>query len=342
MKKKGCILLVLLSCLLTTSCSMEFNSPRQHGDIYLLSIALDYANTNVTTLKGTINDSNELTKAFEENTARCARNFHGTKFQQAGPLYGTEILTCPSYPSKDHLLSYLRQQITIASENDLTIISYSGHGDREKGSWLLGCTDEKTGRTICNGNINESQLLSPEELFAELSKIPGKKLIISDSCFCGNFIRQNSTTISKLTAGNVWKAALEKLYGTDPTYKDDIYVLCATTSDNTSHEPSPLLHDHIHGYFTKALLEGLGWCDGTKGQLENTIVPSAVQADGIQGKLSDGLPPACDSCNLLTTDSLYAYIITHQQIPLSDNGSGTSHQHPMTNGGRSDLILFAY
>ena len=97
----------------------------------------------------------------------------------------------------------------------------------------------------------------------------------------------------------------------------DLFVLAATTADNTSKEP--INGDHIHGHFSRALLEGLGWDQAT-----NT--------------LKEQSRPAFTS-GILSLDSLFAYIHTHQDFPTEGIFS-SSYQHPTITGGALDLVLF--
>jgi len=96
----------------------------------------------------------------------------------------------------------------------------------------------------------------------------------------------------------------------------------------------------LHGFFTKALLEGLGWCDdGIKGYLSNFVDPNLDTEDGIQGDLAPGLPPAAKN-NILSVDSLLSYIKDNQEIALKS--IYYQSQYPQVLGDRYDLILFEF
>lgn len=331
----------LLICTLI-SCDDSYQEETKAREIYHLGIALDYQNTNVTTLNGPINDCKELGKALVANAQRCGVSLHESQYIQSGYDIGQNTLTNPTYPTKKQILTYLKQQETLATDNDLTIISYSGHGDTD-GSWLLATRSEDKGISIDNGEINQDLLLSPTELIFALQKIKGDKVLLIDSCYCGNFVSSSTDTNNWVTESESYSTAMHKLFTSDEQEETHIYVLSATTKDNTCNEPNAYSHNHVHGYFSKALLEGLGWNDGEKGKLENQSVPSLIASDGVQGCLCEGLPPATDSSLMITLDDLYTYITDNQEIPLDKKDSYTlSYQHPLISGGRKDLILFTY
>jgi len=96
----------------------------------------------------------------------------------------------------------------------------------------------------------------------------------------------------------------------------------------------------LHGFFTKALLEGLGWDDGIKGNLSDSVDEDYIDIeDRIQGELAQGLPPA-NKNNILSVDSLVSYIKENQEIAL--NSMYSESQYPQVLGDRYDLVLFEF
>ncbi|NLK05568.1 MAG: hypothetical protein GX315_04325 [Spirochaetales bacterium] len=86
--------------------------------------------------------------------------------------------------------------------------------------------------------------------------------------------------------------------------------MAATTRDNTSKEPhygSP-----IHGYFTQALLEGLGW-----DEQQQLLVTRKEHLD---------------------LDKLYHFVCEHQKIP-TEGENPVFYQHPTITGGAYTLLL---
>ncbi|MBK5200511.1 MAG: caspase family protein [Spirochaetaceae bacterium] len=319
----------------------ELSIKTKEGAMNLVVIALDYKNTNVSSLYGTLNDAKELEKAFRLNANKTNREFTSYQFYQEGFDNNKSIIENKNYPSVANILKACDDISINSQENDLTILYFSGHGMEEDGSILVGTTDYNEGKTLLDLNkINPDYLIKPIQIEEKLSKIKGNKLIIVDSCYSGFFYRDSGNTIDTT---KLKKNIFETFFNKSKNIDQSIFVLCATEFDNYSHEPSYLLNSHPHGYFSAKLLEGLGWCYGEKGVITNKTVPSVIdQNDNIQGILSSGLPPASNNAKTLSVDNLYTYIKKHQNIPLVKIKEKRAHQHPKVNSGRKDLILFKY
>jgi hypothetical protein len=335
------LLLIILGIICLCSCELQQKLPQ--GKIYYVGVALDYQNTNVNSLYGTLNDGKELEKALTENAYKCEREFQSYSFYQQGFSHSKETINDKSYPSVEHIFDTFEEISKSSNENDITIFYFSGHGTVDDGSILCGTTNTNSGKTLFDINqIDHDYLIKPVELKQKLSNIKGKKLIIIDACYSGYFKENYLNTVDITLEEDSFFKCYEKLFETSINVDKSIYLLCATEYNNYSHEPSYLLYSHPHGYFTKALLEGLGWCYGDKGTITHKSVPSLVDEDGVQGRLAEGNPPACGTSNILCLDNLYGYIKRHQEIPLIKEENIRSHQHPGITGGRQNLQLFKY
>lgn len=137
-----------------------------------------------------------------------------------------------------------------AKKNDVSLFYFSGHGS--EGGCL--CTREK------NCDI---KLISPRELAGWLSQIPGKVIVISDSCFSGGMINKS--------AGNVTfksnKSFINAFQEVDPMTKsggdlrkNKFKVLTACSKKQYSYCTED------YGFFTKILIDGAGYkyADGSK------------------------------------------------------------------------------
>lgn len=329
------ISLIFISC--------ELISPVPKGTIYFISIALDYQNTNVNKLYGTINDGREIEKAFRKNSEKTNTNFKSYCFYQIGKDHSHNIINNPLYPTKKHIYEKIKEISKKAKKNDTLIISYSGHGFDKDGSLLLATEDEIRGETIkIDNKISESQFLSPNQLLRSLENLKCKKVLLIDSCFSGFFKTESSNTLDISKAKSNIQKAFEKYFSNSEKRNDEIFILCATEKDNYSHEPSSYFYSHPHGYFSKALLEGLGWSYGEKAHLSNFEIEELIDTDGVQGKLSKGLPPASNGEKTLSLDQLYSFIKRNQEIPTTKQTKIYSHQFPQINQGRKDLVLFSY
>lgn len=331
------ILILLLIAIIFTSCNLSVK--RSPYKINLMTIGLDYKNSsNINSLYGTINDAKEIEKAFRLISERNEVNFSSYNYIQEGDSYAESTINNLYYPKKSNILNAFDNLELASDENTITILYYSGHSNN-KGSFLLATTNKDNGESLINNNnIKDSQLLSVNEIYNSMKDIKGKKVIISDSCYSGNFYKNSVYTLNEeiLTFENAFNKLFSK--GSEAP---NTYILSATEANNTAHEPSFNVGNRQHGYFTKALLEGLGWCDGKKGELSNNIIPSLRDEKGIQGILSKGKPPAINN-NILSIDSLLKYIKENQEINLISDSYLISHQYPCISSWRSDLALYIY
>ena len=329
---KKYFILILLLLVLFTSCDIA------HSDfsyeINLVTIALDYQNTNVRNLFGTLNDAKEVEKAIRSNCEKQEINYSSYNYYQSGYSHNTTTVNNVNYPSKTHIINALDNLESISHTNSINIIYFSGHSNSQ-GSWLLATDDITNGETFDSENeLNEDLLIRVDEVYNKLKNVKGKILLVVDSCYSGSFYRENSYSLKEenMSFANAFKKLISK-----DSEISDTYILCATEKDNTAYEPNFNVPERLHGYFTKALLEGLGWCDGDKGLLTQYSIEAITDENGVQGILSEGIPPASRN-KILSVDSLLSYIKRNQDIALN----GITHQYPQVSGGRFDLVLFDY
>lgn len=289
-------LLILLSLSLLLGCELITPSPTE-GKTHHLAIALSYDGTNVNSLNGTLPDAIELEKAF---TALFAGKEHTSTLMLQD---GSDDLNDPLLPTRQQVLDTIEALSDSMNEQDILIISYSGHGDVD-GSLVLYPTREDKKILDDDDEPFDETLLSVIDLYDKLKECKGSILLLVDSCYSGNFVQESETSYS-LIERNTYLQEVYDQYFTEGSYTRPVFVLAATTYNNTAGETSS------HGYFTQALLEGLGWDEETQA-------------------LS---PP-----NKITVDYLYQYVYYHQGIALKGEDTST-YQHPTITGGPLDLIL---
>jgi len=319
------LLIVSSVFLLFSSISCELSNDDYSYEINLVTIALDYSIYPGNELYGTLNDAKEIEKAIRLNCLKQEIPYSSYKYYQIGDSYTSDTSAGIYYPSKANILDALDNLAALSNNNSINIIYYSGHSF-DNGSWL-----------VARESASESfSALSVEEIYDKLKILNGKNLLISDSCFSGSFYKESAYSVENENLSFI--TAFNKFISTDSEVSNT-YILCATEKDNTAHEPYYENREgmRIHGYFTKALLEGLGWCDGDKGILTEELIDTITDEDGIQGKLAETIPPAAQN-NILSVDHLVEYIKANQDIALSEG----EHQYPQVSGGRNDLVLFEY
>ena len=332
--KKLILLLFIPLLLLVTSCELLWDEPLQ-GDFYYVVLGLDYTNDASTgyygnDLEGTINDAKELFQTFTLLSEATERNSYGYLMMQEGnSLLGTSTFTIngetiSNYPSVANVTAVLENLAEVTKQEDLIIFTYSGHGYEDTGDLALAITTY--------GNPTTSDALPPDALLALMDAIPGKKLLILDSCYSGQYI-ENSTTSTSTVYDTTIEEYYKKYFGGNSYNLSELYVISASAKDNVSWElfSTEIENDHHHGVFTYALLEGLG------------LVHTYNSDNSTDISLKEGLPPATKA-RQITVDSLYGYIKEHQVRETESTLFKPSlyYQHPMTNGGALDMILFTY
>jgi uncharacterized caspase-like protein len=295
-------LLILLSLSLFWGCEL-MSDPPEEGKTHHLAIALSYDGTNVNPLHGTLPDAIELEKAF---TALFVGKEHTSTLMLQD---GSDSLSDPLLPTKANVTQKIESLSETMNEQDILIISYSGHGDVD-GSLVLYPTREDKKILDDDDEPFDETLLSVIDLYDKLKECKGNILLLVDSCYSGNFVQESETSYS-LIERNAYLQEIYDQYFTEGSYTRPVFVLASTTYDNTAKEP-PYYGVPTHGYFTQALLEGLGWDE------ENQILRDVDQT--------------------ISADYLYQYVYHHQDFPLS-GVNPKLYQHPTITGGPLDLIL---
>ena len=322
--KKALLLLLVLFLLLFQSCEL-FYQEEPLGSIHAIHVALNYHGTDVNYLQGTLNDAEGIQNCLASLSAKHHRPYYAYPLLQKGgalldsnkPSFGyayDDDSTNDTLPTKSKVLSTIEALKPLLTERDLTIFSYSGHGI-EGGSLVMAPPSSDPTIFLSKNLVKEEVLLSVGELLAALASLPGKQLLILDSCYCGSFVEGSGSSVSLIEKHHFLDEAFATYFSSE-RYSPSLFVLAATTGDNTSKEPKNALH--IHGYFTKALLDGLGW-DHEKNSLKGD---SPAMIEGV-----------------LTTDSLYACILENQEISLTGLNP-EYYQHPTISGGAYTLRLF--
>lgn len=311
--KKILMILTLLSLLLIISCELSMEDPKA-GDVHYINVGIDYKNNGVTNidvtdnLNGTVNDAKELFDALGAVIGKSKRKADGFLMVQEGNSPAN--FSDPDYPSLTNVKKYLEE--LEATDKDLTIFTYSGHGIKETGHLVLAYTGSKY------------ETLDPATLLSWMDAIPGKKLVILDSCFSGMAVEGSPSSTNTVLNNSISKF-FETYHSSGKYEKPDLYVLSASAHTDSYEMDFDPLGDkpHYHGIFTYALLEGLGW---------NHANNSPDNA---------GSPPAATGGNI-TVDSLFKYVKKNQAIPsrMKLLSNWTHYQHPLTTGGPLDLILF--
>ena len=184
-------------------------------------------------------------------------------------------VTTKSNLTADGISSAIRSAFSAATPNDVSLFYFAGHGANAVGTSYHGAL-VGTGTTY----------LSVASLKSTLDQIPGKKIVIIDSCHSGQMIgRSTSSTAavskSELNAFNskVVSAFSAQTRSADNLANSGYYVITAAHSTeesvNTGYDGnSDGIIDKHFGLFTYMLTQGSGWNMGT-----NTVRSLSADSD---------------------------------------------------------------
>ena len=217
------------------------------GTVYrALIIGQTYAgNSAVQTLEGTMNDAQAV--------RFCLAALDRTEYTS----------TVKSDRSAEEILSLIGSTFNGATENDVSIFYYSGHG--EAGGALVG---------------RNGELLTPTALRGALDSIKGRKVIIVDACYSGAIttagLKQgaaagsfNSAFLSAFSGGKLNRTGPEAGSSGDGGYSQ-YYIMTSAREDQTCMEDwiTSGSSRKIMGYFSYFLCRGCGW-DGVTSRSVN-------------------------------------------------------------------------
>lgn len=144
----------------------------------------------------------------------------------------------------DQILSAIPETLNASSEDDVSLFYYSGHG--VTGGYLVGY-DSST-KTL--------QPIAPRNLYAQLSRVPGKKIVIIDACYSGSLIGRGEG--EDFVESFLSAFALGSRDG--ELAKDDFFVMVSASVQEGDMISVSINKDGIWmGLFTRFLTEAFGW-----------------------------------------------------------------------------------
>lgn len=334
------LLPILAALILFASCELFLPEP-ERATVHTVSIGIDYQNISdaqgfrISKLKGTVPDAKELFFTFRNLVRQTNNRWEGYLLVQEDSGYDFDrdedvVMEADEdgssgkiyYASRERLFSTLETIAGSAQVSDLTIITYSGHGLDNTGELVLAHTKP-------DGNIGKLKdaevLVSPNELLEAITTIPGRKLLILDSCYSGRFVPLSESSSSTIIGGGIpeW---YEKYWAETTIDKTDLYVISASALSDSYEENFGTQTPHHHGIFTYTLLEALGLSHPHPDSPATLQFPRAIKNSTI------------------TVDSLYTYIKENQGYPLKSSifTNFGLFQHPLVSGGALDMVLFRF
>lgn len=271
------LLIILFSVLLLlTGCELftEQEAPRR---VRHISVALDYANTEISVLRGTINDQKAVLNQLMHLASLEGTTFSAVCFTQEGDhtysiSYGDgyESERQSYYNSyskgtlKNAVVSKLEELAADSRDGDLNIFYYAGHGvnvraDEEelmtlKGAMVLGDIFFPNIGDWRKESENLACMLPLSELRRIMNGFNGQSLIILDSCYSGYIVEDDAGMSDHMEIAE----AFTSLAGFQSTRLRTLWQLTAAREDELSFEEEEL-EGISHGRFTKAMLEAMGY-----------------------------------------------------------------------------------
>lgn len=317
MKRIALFISLLLLSLVLISCELLLEKPARPR-IHALFIALDYHDSPGNRLYGTIRDAKELDEALGALARRFDQEYLPVRMFQEGSDPGA---SSAEYPTKAHILAKIAEIGTQVRENDVLFVYYAGHGMETSGNLAVAHPTDTTDYEIF-----------PRTDFLEAldTVVQGNVIVVLDSCYSGLYVGEYPS---------------EGLFdpGTTTSYNPRRLTVSAARGDETSQEIAILLdypyvgydpskpfndpRNHIHGAFTSAFLEALGWDhgDGTGEQIDANDVITEVDGQ----LLPDADIPSLKQGSITVSD---AYRLVRADI---------SRHTPMTVQGPLDMVLFS-
>ena len=316
------LLIALSTLLLAVLCSCELScDPPAQGKMHIFVYGNDYTygssvyyedgtkvQGSANPLKGTVNDALQVGLALC-NLAKSQQDLDYDAVFMIG--VESKSVTDPKATvindvSRTAFLSAMDTIAHKASENDITIIYYSGHGLGGETKLPYGSDPASESYLALRRDSSSTILYSIAKFLSEVEKIPGTKVILGDFCHSGALVKAGNVSVTAGEYSNISATKLLK-YRDNITESSSVYCLSAARYYEKSWEPG----GGEHGYFTKALLKGLGWDE----ESQSLVTPDAMKDKRI------------------TLFNLAKYITSND---------GNAKQTPMTSGGSNDIILFSF
>ena len=307
MKYKTGFLIVLICLIVFCSCSADISS---RGEVHVVIVALDYANSAIGALSGTTDDALEmgqcLTSIYASRGIDCTVHY---MVQQ-----GTDIPAQSStYPTASNIIDMIDSIET--TDRDMLVFYYSGHGEVDNDVFSIHEASMITAKPS-EGSL-ELTTLTFTDLAEALERKKGSKVALIDCCYAGN-LRKDRPSYAKSFTQSLQDLMQEASF-------NEIAVLCSSGADELS-VTSRYFSDGIseaHGLFTMSVLKALGW-----NHSDSVYTPVSIE-----GKMLFAYGYLADVPSSLTVRELASNVEENWRAPVS------TEQHPCTNVTVMDYLI---
>lgn len=294
--RKHIIPLLILCIAALSSCDDSFRIQTVNSEAYIITVGIDYANTEISDLDGTVNDALEMAACLSEIYRQKGITPHVTRMIQEGETAGE---LDRNYPSRDGILSAI--EAVPAGPDDIIVFFYSGHGDiLPDGRTILAAA-----RTVKDGPYGE--LLS-EDVFNALNAKGCPVLAIIDACNSGGMAITDAEgrTFAEAFTGLASHMDLRNVQVLAASAADELSYLSSATTEEGTRE--------AHSAFTVAILRELGWVHSAS-RIAETVAVSGTGRD-VMGYLRS-VPNGMTAMELF--DSVLSSWSDHRFMPVANS-----------------------
>ncbi len=263
-------LVILISIIALAGCEYFYEDGiKKEPKLYMFAIGIGYDKdyNKISNLKAARGDAYAMTEQIahivegkmDYEIMLFTDEEEGFRLSSVTPLSTEKIYSYGKEMINKEKLSRIINEESFSSapdEEDIVIFYYAGHGEERTGNLVYSYSYE-------SGKYSDSTM-SARDLYDDfLSQWEGRKLIILDSCYSGNFIEDGDLAESvKFEDGKNKGYDLSKALtlsfnslSSNESAKTDCYVLSAAHKDQLAYEAESLKH----GYFTYAILDYFGY-----------------------------------------------------------------------------------
>ena len=313
MRRLLLLLIPVMLLLFLCSCELSYEAPKA-GKLHILVYGNDYQygskvfypsgepldRATANRLYKTVNDAQQVGRAFVALAAK------------AGVEADIRYLVDVEDVTKTRLVAELEALAASASSNDMTIIYYSGHGFGDRNKMPYGSDTASCSYLVPrNPEKMDSSVLFPISEFLDLvNTIKGVKIVMGDFCYSGALVQSGFFSVTSGDYGLFDSSTLLFEYRDKISENSSLFCLSASRYNELSYEFT-MSTDPLHGKFTNALLQALGWDEENQ-----TLTVAEAEKNG-----------------RITLFEIAKYVTAHD---------GESRQTPMVNGGSNDIVLFSF
>lgn len=246
--RKAFITLFFILIVFITSCELDITSDA-NGRAYIVTVGIDYQNSMVSDLEGTVDDALEISECLRsiyeaKNTGTIVR-----RMVQEGPDSDRSSELYPSASNVKRMLGSID-----AGPDDILVFFYSGHGDVHRDKYtdvitssFLACAPDKD-----EGMESLYTELDMDELFSILDSLECPAVAIIDACYSGGVAdNRDETGFLESFSTAITGADLRGTSVIAASQPDELSYVSSVTNEEGKTER--------HSFLTISVLRELGW-----------------------------------------------------------------------------------